>query len=123
MPQPRLRFMWAREAILKGAQGYSPWTIAEVVGYAKGEVGLEMTMARYAGDETMEAKRACVEAVRSGDAKVDANCSDQGQVFAPSRTSGRFDLFATPSPNDRPLRRLRAAEIPLTRPMIRASSV
>src|SRR5271166_4702673 len=55
--------------------------------------------------------------IGSGDTKVDANCSDQGQVFVPSRTSGRFDLFATPSPNDRPLRRLRAAEIPLTRPV------
>ena len=58
-------FIWSsREAILKGAQGYSPWTIAEVVGHAKGEVGLEMTMARYAGDETLEAKRAFVEGVR-----------------------------------------------------------
>ena len=56
--------MSAREAILKGAQGYSPWTIAEVVGHAKGEIGLEMTMARYAGDETLEAKAACVRAVR-----------------------------------------------------------
>ncbi len=56
--------MSAREAILKGAQGYSPWTIAEVVGHAKGEVGLEMTMSRYAGDETLEAKAACVRAVK-----------------------------------------------------------
>jgi hypothetical protein len=48
--------MSAREAILKGAKGYGPRTIAEVVGQAKGEVGLEITMARYAGDETLEAK-------------------------------------------------------------------
>ena len=56
--------MSAREALLKGAQGYSPWTIAEVVGHAKGDVGLEMTMSRYAGDETLEAKAACVRAVK-----------------------------------------------------------
>jgi integrase len=59
-------FVWsAREALLRGTgRGYSPWTIAEVVGHSKGEVGLEMTMARYAGDESLEAKTACVMAVR-----------------------------------------------------------
>jgi hypothetical protein len=57
-------FIWsAREALLKGTgHGYSPWTIAEVVGHAKGEVGLEITM-RYAGDESLQAKGAVVEAV------------------------------------------------------------
>jgi hypothetical protein len=34
------------------------------VGHAKGEVGLEMTMSRYARDETLEAKAACVRAVK-----------------------------------------------------------
>jgi hypothetical protein len=54
-------FIWsAREALLKGANGYSQWTIAEGVGHAKREVGLEMTMSRYAGDESLEAKAACV---------------------------------------------------------------
>ena len=43
---------------MKGAQGYGPWNIAEVVGHAKGEVGLEMTMSRYTGDQTLEAKAA-----------------------------------------------------------------
>jgi integrase len=58
-------FIWsAREALLRGTgSGYSPWTIAEVVGHAKGEVGLEMTM-RYAGDESLQAKAAVVEAVK-----------------------------------------------------------
>ena len=59
-------FVWsAREALLGGTgKGYSPWTIAEVVGHSKGGVGLEMTMSRYSGDESLEAKAACVRSVR-----------------------------------------------------------
>jgi hypothetical protein len=59
-------FVWAaREALLKGTgKGYSPWTIAEVVGHSKAGVGLEMTMSRYSGDESLEAKAAVVGAVR-----------------------------------------------------------
>lgn len=53
----------ARDALLKGAVGYSPWTLAEVMGHGREFMELGMTMARYAGDETMDAKRACVEAV------------------------------------------------------------
>jgi hypothetical protein len=37
--------------------------VAEVVGHAKGELGLSMT-SKYAGRETMEAKAACVRAVK-----------------------------------------------------------
>ena len=39
------------------------FTVAEVVGHAKGELGLSMT-SQYAGKETLEAKVACVRAVR-----------------------------------------------------------
>jgi hypothetical protein len=53
-------FVWAaREALLKGTgKGYSPWTIAEVVGHSKAGVGLEMTMSRYSGDKSLQAKAA-----------------------------------------------------------------
>jgi hypothetical protein len=37
--------------------------VAEVVGHQKGDLGLSMT-SRYAGRETMEAKAACVRAVK-----------------------------------------------------------
>ena len=53
----------ARDALLKGAVGYSPWTLAEVLGHGREVMELGMTMARYAGDETLDAKRACVGAV------------------------------------------------------------
>jgi integrase len=53
----------AIDALNEGAMGYSPWTIAQVVGHEDG-VPLEMTMVRYAGDESIKALRACVEAVR-----------------------------------------------------------
>jgi len=53
----------ARDAINAGAQGFTMYTVAEVVGHQKGDLGLSMT-SRYAGRETMEAKAACVRAVR-----------------------------------------------------------
>jgi integrase len=53
----------ARDAINAGAQGFTMYTVAETVGHAKGELGLSMT-SRYAGRETLEAKAACVRAVR-----------------------------------------------------------
>jgi integrase len=53
----------ARDAISQGAQGFTMYTVAEVVGHQKGELGLSMT-SKYAGRETMEAKAACVRAVR-----------------------------------------------------------
>jgi integrase len=52
----------ARDAINAGAQGFTLYTVAEVVGHAKGELGLSMT-SRYAGQETMTAKAVCVRAV------------------------------------------------------------
>jgi hypothetical protein len=39
------------------------YTVAEIVDHQKGNLGLSMT-SRYAGRETMEAKAACVRAVR-----------------------------------------------------------
>lgn len=60
----------AVEGLERGAKGYTPWTIANVVGH-KVEDGtldgiklpLGMTMGVYAGDASLEAMRACVEAV------------------------------------------------------------
>ena len=54
----------AAEALNAGAAGFSPWTIAEVVGHAKDDMPLPMTMSRYKGDDTLDAKRACVAAVK-----------------------------------------------------------
>ena len=46
-----------------GATGWTLYTVADVVGHAKGELGLSMT-SRYAGQETLEAKATCVRAVK-----------------------------------------------------------
>ena len=56
----------AEMALLSGAQGFNPWTLAEVLGHSRESpgLGLAMTMGRYAGLASEEAKRACVEAVR-----------------------------------------------------------
>lgn len=53
----------ARDALNGGAQGFTMYTVAEVVGHAKGELGLSMT-SKYAGRETLEAKAKAVGAVR-----------------------------------------------------------
>ncbi|WP_336485679.1 tyrosine-type recombinase/integrase [Methylobacterium nigriterrae] len=61
----------AVQGLERGAQGYTAWTIANVVGH-KAEDGtldgtalpLGMTMGRYAGAASLEAMRACVEAVK-----------------------------------------------------------
>jgi integrase len=53
----------ARDAVNAGAAGFTMYTVAEVVGHQKGELGLSMT-SRYAGQETIEAKVACVRAVK-----------------------------------------------------------
>jgi integrase len=54
----------AREALEAGVKGFTPWTIAEVLGHDPEEQPLPMTMARYAGPAALEARRACVEAVK-----------------------------------------------------------
>ncbi|WP_157733063.1 tyrosine-type recombinase/integrase [Bosea sp. AS-1] len=61
----------AADALVKGVQGYSVWTIAEVVGHAVENASLEgiklplgLTMSTYAGAASEDAKRACVRAVK-----------------------------------------------------------
>lgn len=54
----------AVEALEQGATGFTAWTLADVVGHSKEAGPLPMTMGRYPGAAGMEAKRACVEAVR-----------------------------------------------------------
>ncbi len=56
----------ASESIHHGARGFDQWTIADVVGHDReaSGAGLAMTMGRYAGAASIEARRACVEAVR-----------------------------------------------------------
>jgi integrase len=55
----------ARDALAEGrASGFSEWTLAEVMGHSKEDMPLGMTMSVYAGKDNVEAKRACVEAVR-----------------------------------------------------------
>jgi len=53
----------ARDALNGGAQGWNLYTVAEIVGHAKGDLGLSMT-SRYAGAESLEAKAKAVESVR-----------------------------------------------------------
>jgi integrase len=59
----------AEQALLRGALGFNPWTIADVLGHDREgrDLGLAMTMGRYAGPASDDAKRACVEAVRLPD--------------------------------------------------------
>jgi hypothetical protein len=63
----------ARDALTSGrASGYSYWTIAEVVGHSKEDsLPLGMTMSRYGGDDTAEARHACVAAVRMPATRAD----------------------------------------------------
>jgi integrase len=52
-----------RDALNAGAQGFTMYTVADNLGHAKGGLGLSMT-SHYAGKESLEAKAACVGAVR-----------------------------------------------------------
>ena len=52
-----------RDALNAGAQGFTMYTLADNLGHAKGGLGLSMT-SHYAGKESLEAKAACVEAVK-----------------------------------------------------------
>jgi integrase len=55
----------AVEALENGAKGFTPWTIADVVGHNAAEDGpLKMTMGLYPGKASPKAMRACIEAVR-----------------------------------------------------------
>ncbi|WP_375276179.1 hypothetical protein [Methylorubrum thiocyanatum] len=54
----------AVRALEEGAQGFTAWTIADVVGHSNEDGPLAMTMGRYPGRADHKALRACVEAVR-----------------------------------------------------------
>lgn len=54
----------ARDAIEAGAQGFTPWTVADVVGHDAKEMALGLTMAQYPGPSSIKSRRACVEAVK-----------------------------------------------------------
>ncbi|MFD2251879.1 integrase [Pseudochelatococcus lubricantis] len=54
----------AVQALQRGANGFDSWTIADVVGHSKDDMPLPMTMGLYPGRASMEAMRACVEAVK-----------------------------------------------------------
>lgn len=54
----------ARDAFTRGARGFTPWTIAEVMGHSRQDMPLPMTMGLYPGPDSPAARRACVEAVR-----------------------------------------------------------
>lgn len=61
----------AVDALEKGDKGFTLWIIAEVIGHAvenasvEGQkLPLELTMSRYAGDASGEAKNACVATVK-----------------------------------------------------------
>ncbi len=53
----------AADALSSGATGFTPWTIAEVVGHSKDDAPLGMTMGTYHGKASSEQLRACVSAV------------------------------------------------------------
>jgi len=57
------------EALERGTTGFTAWTIADVVGHSKEDGPLPMTMGRYPGKASLEAMRACVEAVSLPDLK------------------------------------------------------
>lgn len=56
----------ARDALLAGATGYNPWTIADVVGHEDDDLKdtLKMTLGLYPGKSPDDALRACVAAVQ-----------------------------------------------------------
>jgi hypothetical protein len=59
----RVYFSWTDGADLGRSLVFGWPKVAEAVGHQKGDLGLSMT-SRYAGRESMEAKAACVRAVR-----------------------------------------------------------
>lgn len=56
----------ARDALDRGAVGFTPWTIADVVGHDDEDMKgmLRLTMQRYAGPSAEEARKACIESVK-----------------------------------------------------------
>jgi integrase len=93
----------AVEGLERGAKGYTPWTIANVVGH-KVEDGtldgtalpLGMTMGVYAGAASMEAMRACVEAVKlPRDVAVPSDAPNRkSDTVTPEKYSGGVNEFS-----------------------------
>lgn len=55
----------ARDALNAGAQGFTAWTLSELVGHGTKDAGpLELTMKTYPGKSPISALKACVEAVQ-----------------------------------------------------------
>jgi len=54
----------ARGALQSGALGFTPWTVADVVGHDRKVLPLGMTFGVYPGPSEMAARRACIEAVK-----------------------------------------------------------
>jgi hypothetical protein len=52
-----------RDALNNGAHGFTVYTLADNLGHAKGGLGLSMT-SHHAGKVSLEAKAACVRAVK-----------------------------------------------------------
>jgi hypothetical protein len=78
----------ARDAINAGAQSFTMYTVAEVVGHQKGDLGLSMT-SRYARREAMEAKAVRVRAVKLPFPEQERpNDGPPHHPFAPSRRPG-----------------------------------
>ena len=53
----------AGQALSQGATGFTPWTIAQLVGHERESLDLSMTMGRYHGDDNVDELRLCVQAV------------------------------------------------------------
>ncbi|AZO77229.1 MULTISPECIES: hypothetical protein [unclassified Bosea (in: a-proteobacteria)] len=75
----------AVEALEKGTKGFTPWTIAEVIGHDVENASLEgqklplgLTMSTYAGSASGDAKRACVEAVALPTKREDNGPTERG---------------------------------------------
>lgn len=56
----------ARDALDRGAVGFTPWTIADVVGHDDEDMKgmLRLTMQRYAGPSAEDARKACIASVK-----------------------------------------------------------
>lgn len=54
----------ARKALEAGVAGFTPWTVADVLGHDSEQLTLGLTLGRYPGASDQDAQRACVEAIK-----------------------------------------------------------
>ena len=54
----------AHRALQEGVTGFTPWTVADVIGHDRKALPLGMTFGTYAGPSEFAARRACIEAVK-----------------------------------------------------------